>query len=127
MPGPARAGALVYAKNLEQLATFYETLLSMVRLHASDELIVLESPDFQLLLHAIPPHIAATIVITSPPKRREQTPMKLFFSVSSIEEARATAARMGGEVFSEQWQGPGFRVCNACDPEGNIFQVREWD
>jgi predicted enzyme related to lactoylglutathione lyase len=31
----------------------------------------------------------------------------------------------GGEVFTEPWEGPGFRVCNACDPEGNIFQVRE--
>jgi len=28
-------------------------------------------------------------------------------------------------VFSEQWQGPGFVVCNAMDPEGNVFQVRE--
>lgn len=85
----------------------------------------LESPDFQMVVHAIPPHIASTIVISSPPVRREQTAIKLFFTVSSLSEARATAAKLGGEVFSEQWNGPGFRVCNACDPEGNIFQVRE--
>jgi predicted enzyme related to lactoylglutathione lyase len=125
MPGPARAGAVLYAKNVELLAAFYETILSMSRIHASAELMVLESSDFQLIVHAMPPDIASTIVIKSPPVRREQTAVKLFFTVSSLSEARATAARLGGEVFFEQWQGPGFLVCNACDPEGNIFQVRE--
>jgi hypothetical protein len=125
MPGPARAGALLYAKNTESLAGFYETILSMMRLHASPELIVLESPDIQLLIHAIPPHIASSIVIKTPPERREQVALKLFFTVPSLAEARSVAASLGGEVFTEQWEGPGFRVCNACDPEGNIFQVRE--
>jgi len=125
MPGPARAGAVLYAKNVELLASFYETLLPMTRVHASAEIIVSESPDFQLILHAMPPHIASTIVIESPPVRRENTALKLFFTVPSLSEARSTAAGLGGEVFLEEWQGPGFRVCNACDPEGNIFQVRE--
>lgn len=125
MPGPARAGAFLYAKDPERLASFYETLLPMSRAHASTELIVLQSPDIQLVVHAIPQDIASTVVIKSPPERREQTALKLFFTVSSIAEARSTAASLGGEVFSEQWDGPGFRVCNACDPEGNIFQVRE--
>jgi predicted enzyme related to lactoylglutathione lyase len=125
MPGPARAGAVLYAKNIEKLAAFYETLLPMARIHASAELIIVESPDFQLVIHAMPPHIASTVVIESPPVRREQSAVKLFFTVSSLSEARATAAKLGGEVFLEQWQGPGFRVSNACDPEGNIFQVRE--
>jgi catechol 2,3-dioxygenase-like lactoylglutathione lyase family enzyme len=125
MPGPARAGALIYAKDLERLASFYERLLPMARLHTSDELVVLESPDIQLLVHAIPPHIASTVHIESPPRRREQTAIKLFFTVSSIAAARTTASALGGEVYTEQWQGPGFRACNACDPEGNVFQVRE--
>jgi predicted enzyme related to lactoylglutathione lyase len=125
MPGPARAGAVLYAKDLELLASFYETLLPMARVHVSAEIIVSESPDFQLVFHAIPPHIASTLVIESPPVRRENTALKLFFTVSSLAEARSTAVKLGGEVFTEEWLGPGFRVCNACDPEGNIFQVRE--
>ncbi len=124
MPGPARAGALLYAKDIERLAGFYEKLISMVRAHTSSERIVLESPDFQLVVHAMPPHIASTVVIKSPPERRE-TSIKLFFTVSSLSAARLTAAELGGEVFLEEWQGPGFRISNACDPEGNIFQVRE--
>ena len=50
---------------------------------------------------------------------------RLFFTVPSIAAARSVAAALGGEVFTEQWKGPGFTVCNAMDPEGNIFQVRE--
>ncbi|HEU4613995.1 MAG TPA: hypothetical protein VFS15_18000, partial [Kofleriaceae bacterium] len=73
----------------------------------------------------IPAAIAERIVITSPPERREDTALKFFFTVPSIEAARATAVSLGGAVFDERWNGPGFVVCNACDPEGNIFQVRE--
>jgi predicted enzyme related to lactoylglutathione lyase len=125
MPGPARAGLFIYAKDLDRLARFYESLLGMARLHATDELVVLESQQIQLVVHRIPPHIAAGIVIGSPPVRRENTALKFFFTVPSLSEARAAAAQLGGEVMSEQWQGPGFLVCNAMDPEGNVFQVRE--
>lgn len=125
MPGPARAGLFVYAKDAERVATFYAAVAGMVRLHETDELIVLESADIQLLVHRIPAAIAARIVIASPPERRENSALKFFFTLASIEAARATATRLGGDVFDERWSGPGFVVCNACDPEGNIFQVRE--
>jgi predicted enzyme related to lactoylglutathione lyase len=125
MPGPARAGLFVYAKDAERLATFYASVAGMVRLHATDELIVLDSADIQLLVHRIPAAIAAGIEITSPPQRREDTALKFFFTVPSIEAAKATATRLGGDVSGERWNGPGFVVCNAYDPEGNIFQVRE--
>ncbi|MBL8540010.1 MAG: glyoxalase/bleomycin resistance/dioxygenase family protein, partial [Betaproteobacteria bacterium] len=109
-----------------RLAQFYEAVVGFRRLHESAELIVLQSPDIQLLVHAIPPHIAKDIVIASPPERREKTALKFFFSVPSLSRAREIAAGLGGEVFSENWQGPGFVVCNAMDPEGNVFQVREF-
>src|SRR5690348_4095906 len=125
MPGPARAGLFVYAKDAERLATFYASVAGMVRLHQTDDLVVLESADIQLLVHRIPAAIATGIEITSPPQRREDTALKFFFTVPSIEVAKATAVRLGGDVFGERWNGPGFVVCNACDPEGNIFQVRE--
>ncbi len=125
MPGPARAGGLIYAKNLELLSTFYEALLPMSKIHVSTDHVVLESPDFQLIVHAMPPDIAKMVIVKSPPERREQTPIKLFFTIPSISAARSEATKLGGEIFSDHWEGPGFIVCNACDPEGNIFQVRE--
>jgi predicted enzyme related to lactoylglutathione lyase len=126
MSGPARAGLFVYAKDLERLAKFYETIASMARLHSTADLIVLESPDFQLLVHRIPTHIAEGIVITSPPQRRENSALKFFFSVKSIAATSTAAAELGGVVFPEEWAGPGFLVRNACDPEGNVFQIREF-
>lgn len=125
MTGPAPAGLFVYAKTLATMAAFYETLLAMTRLHASDDLVVLQSPEIQLVLHAIPRHIADAIVIDVPPQPREDAALKFFFTVSSLDAARAMAPGLGGVVMAEGWRGAGFIACNACDPEGNLFQLRE--
>jgi len=97
----------------------------MKQIHTKPELIVLQSPDMQLVIHAIPAHLAETFEITSPPQPREETAIKLFFTVPSIEGAREVAAGLGGGVHGEVWQGQGFAACNAMDPEGNVFQIRE--
>lgn len=125
MPGPARAGLFIYAKDLSRLAKFYESFLGMTRAHATPDLVVLRSPDIQLTLHAMPPAIAASITISDPPAKRDNTALKFFFTVPSLAQAQDLAPSLGGEVLQEQWRGPGFTVCNAVDPEGNIFQVRE--
>ena len=125
MAGPASAGVFIYAKYLRPLATFYQRVLGMEERHASPEHIVLSSSHLQLVVHAIPEAIAAGIHLSVPPARREDAAIKFFHGVPSIQDARATAASLGGEVFAEQWSGPGFTVCNAMDPEGNVFQVRE--
>jgi predicted enzyme related to lactoylglutathione lyase len=125
MSGPARAGLFIYAKDLPRLAGFYESLLGMSRVHSAPGLVVLRSADIQLTLHAIPQSIAASIYMASPPAKRDNAALKFFFTVPGIAEAAARAPAIGGEVLPEQWQGPGFRACNAVDPEGNIFQLRE--
>jgi predicted enzyme related to lactoylglutathione lyase len=125
MPGPARAGLFVYAKHKETLVRFYEAVAGMTRLKETPELTVLESPDIQLLVHQIPAAIADSIAISTPPARREDTALKFFFTVPSLDDARKRAAELGGEVWNENWAGTGFTVCNAMDPEGNVFQVRE--
>jgi predicted enzyme related to lactoylglutathione lyase len=125
MPGPARAGLFVYAVDAERLARCYQAVAGMRRLHQADGLIVLESPDIQLLVHAIPAPLAAGIVIGSPPRRREDTALKFFFSVPSLAVAGEQLHAHGGELFAERWAGPGFTVANAMDPEGNVFQLRE--
>ncbi|MGH8051153.1 MAG: VOC family protein [Arenimonas sp.] len=125
MSGPSQAGLFIYAKDVERVSHFYESVLGMSHLHGTREMQVLQLQHLQLLVHYIPEHIASTFEITTPPQRREDTALKFFFTVDSIANARRAAAALGGEVFNEQWQGPGFMVCNGCDPEGNIFQVRE--
>jgi predicted enzyme related to lactoylglutathione lyase len=125
MSGPARAGILIYAKHLEALSRFYEQLLDMRVLAADADHRVVENADQQLVLHAIPPYIAAQIEITAPPQPREEQSIKPFFTVASLSAAAAAATELGGFVFGPAWDGPGFRVRNACDPEGNILQLRE--
>jgi hypothetical protein len=135
MPAAVGSGTLIYAKDLALLASFYRVLLSMSEVHASDELVVLRSYDgrsydgrslqCELIVHRIPAHIAETIVVASPPVLREDTAIKPFFSVASFVEAAAHATSMGGGVFGPQYEGPGFRITNAYDPEGNIMQLRE--
>ena len=127
MSGPARAGLFIYAKDSERLARFYELVAKMNRLHARDDLIVLQSPDIQLLIHKIPAPIARNIVIHSPPTRRENVALKFFLTVPNLSEARSIASDQGGEILEETWRGPGLVACNAIDPEGNVFQVRETD
>ncbi len=126
MPAPARAGLFIYAKDTNRLARFYEAIASMRRVTETSELIVLASPDIQLIVHAMPPHIANDVVISEPPERREDTALKFFFTVPSLDASRDQAAALGGEVGRENWRGPGFIVCNAVDPEGNVFQLREF-
>ena len=125
MPGPAQAGLFIYAKDLERVVRFYVGLLGMVRLHTDSDICVLQSPDIQLVIHLIPPAYAANITITVPPKPREDTALKFFVTVPSLAQARALATTLGGSVAEPTWDGPGFRACNAVDPEGNILQVRE--
>ncbi len=125
MPGPARAGAVVYAKDLHAVARFYRELLRARTLHEDSDHVVLQSPDIQLVVHAIPAPIAQSIIIKSPPEPREEQAVKLFFTVPSLAWARSTARAAGGEVDGRVWEGPGFLACNGTDPEGNVVQVRE--
>ncbi|WP_043006419.1 VOC family protein [Comamonas testosteroni] len=125
MPGPAAAGVLIYAKDFQALARFYEKVLDMQRLHEDEHIIVLESAALQLLIHALPAEIAARVQVGRPPQRRADVALKFFVTVPAIAEAASVAQALGGQVFDERWQGPGFAVCNAMDSEGNVFQLRE--
>ncbi|MBS3020038.1 hypothetical protein DJFAAGMI_02792 [Comamonas sp. PE63] len=125
MPGPAAAGVLIYAKDFQALARFYEQVLDMQRLHEDEHIIVLESAALQLLIHALPAEIAARVQVGRPPQCRADVALKFFVTVPAIAEAASVAQALGGQVFDERWQGPGFAVCNAMDCEGNVFQLRE--
>jgi len=126
MPGPARAGGFIYAKELARVAAFYEALLSMRRLQTDPEHCVLESGDMQLVVHAIPVAIANTFSISAPPTLREDTALKFFFTVADLRQAGEVATRYGGGILPQLWSGPGFKACNGFDCEGNVYQLREF-
>lgn len=125
MPGPAQAGLFIYAIRLEPMADFYTSLLGMSCLHASEQMVVLQSQDIQLVIHQVPGAIASAVVIESPPRPRDDCALKFFFTVPSIALARSLAQSLGGSVLEQTYPGRGFTACNAVDPEGNLFHLRE--
>lgn len=125
MSGPARTGIFFYAVNLTAVSTFYEQILGAQVLHSDETHSVLQSPDVQLLIHAIPPQYADAIVIEKPPVPRETQAIKPFFTVESLAAAESLVVQLGGVVWGPIWPGPGLRVRNVCDPEGNIVHLRE--
>ncbi len=125
MSASARAGVLFYAKDLTRVSAFYERVLGAKVVHADDTHRVLRSPDAQLIVHAIPPHIASRIVIATPPVPREEQAIKPFFTVSSLADAEVIAEQLGGRVVGPVWPGPNMKVRNVCDPEGNVIHLRE--
>ena len=58
-----KSGLVIYAKDLRRVAAFYAGLLGIAPAHADDVFVTLELPGLQLVVHQIPPHIAAGIVI----------------------------------------------------------------
>jgi predicted enzyme related to lactoylglutathione lyase len=122
-----KPGAVVYAKDIGRIAKFYEKVALLTVTHADDDHIVLESGAIELVVHAIPKEIAESISIAEPPLVREETPIKLFFPIPSLADARKMAAAMGGQLSPSQreWEAEGFRACDGYDPEGNVVQFRQ--
>lgn len=120
-----RAGVLFYAKHLATVSTFYEQLIGATVLHADDEHRVLQSPDAQLIIHAIPAAYASAVIIAVPPVPRDEQAIKPFFTVASLAAAELVVTQCGGALYGPVWPGPGMTVRNVCDPEGNIVHLRE--
>ncbi len=126
---PLKAAAVLYAKDIKRVSTFYAEVAELTIMHSEADHVILESVSFQLTVVAIPEKFAASFEIASPPIRREDTAIKLVFFISNIASARAIAARLGGELNSieREWEFMGYRVCDGHDPEGNVIQLREVD
>lgn len=125
---PHHGGAVIYAKELKRLADFYERVVGMRVCHIAKDHVMLESGAFQLVILQVPPRVAKTITVTVPPTRREDTPIKPVFFVESIARARQIAPECGGMVNAarREWSFDSVTVCDGCDPEGNVFQLRQY-
>ena len=121
------AGAVIYAKEPKRVAAFYEHVANMRVCHADSHYIELESNSFQLVVLQMPKGIAETVIVESPPVRREDGAIKLVLFIQSIAHARASAVQLGGALndSEREWQFQGATVCDGYDPEGNVFQLRQ--
>ena len=122
-----KPSAVVFAKDVAGMARFYGHVAGMEEVYGDKDHVVLDGGHFQLVIHGIPAHIAASIEITRPPQIRDAMPIKICLPVHGIDEARTRAAQLGGHIGAraKEWQARGFTACDGHDPEGNVFQVRE--
>ena len=119
--------AVLFAKDLRTVASFYATALGMNVIASDEHHSRLECHGFELVVHQIPTHIAGSITIERPPKRRVSGAIRLDFPVASIEKSRTAARELGGDidVAPPAWADRDANFFFGYDPEGNQFGARE--
>ena len=117
-------GAVLFAKDLVRIATFYSAVLGLIEANRDEDHILLESPGFQLVVHRIIGGGSTTGDV--PPPRRSSAAFKPVFFVPSISRLRGIAETHGGvvEPADREWAFGGITVCDGMDPEGNVIQFR---
>ncbi len=113
--------AILFAKDFEGMLAFYCNSLGLKLVERQDVSgwAELDAGEARLALHAIPNEIAKGITITSPPRPREENPIKLVFVVPDVEAERARLVSLGVRMSEVRpWGG-----CDGVDPEGNVFQI----
>jgi len=123
----ARTGAVLFARKLDQVATFYSAVLDLDEASRADDHILLESPGFQLVVHRVIGRVPDGDVGGAAPIRRATAAFKPVFFVPSISRLRDVAKAHGGvmEPTDKEWSFNGTAVCDGLDPEGNVIQFRE--
>jgi extradiol dioxygenase family protein len=123
----SRTAAVLFAKRVDHVATFYSNVLGLSETNRDDDHILLESPGFQLVVHRIPGHAITASEVVESPARRAAAAFKPVFFVHNLESVRSIAHAHGGamEPREKEWSFNGILVCDALDPEGNVIQFRE--
>lgn len=124
---PVSWGAVVFVNDASRAAAFYRAITGLPVAHSEEGYVLLGDGAYQLVIHAIPAPIAATIEVTSPPALREDAAFKLFFMVPDLAKARRAAAEHGGAIDppDREWRLREYRVAEGHDPEGNVIQLRQ--
>ena len=119
--------AVLFAKDLDNVATFYSEALGL-RCGRRDEYhAVLQRDGFELIVQQIPRPVSAGIEIAEPPVRREGGAIRLDFPVDSVERSRSLARSLGGGIDETPppWAERDSNFYLGYDPEGNVFGVSE--
>jgi predicted enzyme related to lactoylglutathione lyase len=118
---------VIFAVDVKLVANFYAAVLGLsARPQPGDSMndSRLGNDLEELLIHSIPPRIAKTIVIESPPSPREESAMKPVFDVKSLKDSLEQVSLRGGAVTGRTFTLNGLTRHDIVDPEGNIVQLR---
>jgi predicted enzyme related to lactoylglutathione lyase len=120
-----KSAAVVYVNDLNRMEAFYRACFRMDMIDGAADYCVIESELTTLSLVTVPEHVAANLVLSVPPVRREGVPIKLVFTVPSIDAIRPLVAELGGVLDPPEtrWEFRGTLHCDGVDPEGNVLQL----
>ena len=109
----SRAGAVLFAQDLNRVAKFYSAVLGLVESNGADDHILLESPEFQLVVHGISGRESVESGTTTPSVCRTEAAFKPVFFVPSISRVREVAATYGGAMdpADREWTFHGVHAC----------------
>ena len=115
--------AIIFVKRLETMVSFYGDTLGLVLLKdkSSESWAEFAAGGARLALHAIPAELAEKVVVTDPPRPREETPIKLLFLVDDVAAERTRLLSRGVAMLELRAWG----ACDGVDPEGNVFQIAQ--
>jgi predicted enzyme related to lactoylglutathione lyase len=115
---------MLYVKDLERMRRFYSDMLGVQPTNRewTDVWATFDTGSAWFALHAIPDELAKKIDLAFPPAPRETGRVKLIFEVKDVESERVRLESLGIQILRRPWQKPG-EVCDAVDPEGNVFQI----
>lgn len=126
MPEYARLmDAVLYVVDLARMVAFYRDGLQLHESASHEGGADLDAAGSHLHLVVVPAQVAADIVLTDPPARREDTAIKLVVSVDDLAAARRRIAEHGGTVdgVDREWEWENTVRVDAVDPEGNVVQL----
>ncbi len=123
----AQQGLVVFAKDKQRVSVFYQQALGLALLESEASHDLLRGNGQEVVVHTIPPQVAAGIQIATPPAPRQETPFKPTFVVASLADVRRAAQATGGHLKPEAaaWRFRGHVVLDGWDPEGNIVQFKQ--
>ena len=116
--------SMLYVKDLARMRGFYGSVLQTPPINTqwTDTWALFDVGGTKFALHAIPAKHAGGIDLSSPPLKRERSPIKLIFAVGDVPAERARLEAMGVTTLQQSSQETG-ESCDCVDPEGNIFQI----
>jgi predicted enzyme related to lactoylglutathione lyase len=116
--------AVSFAKDHRRVSNFYIQVFSARVTREDLEHADLACDGFRLVVQRIPDAIAKAVVLTDPPRRRENAALRLDFTIGDIARSRSDARSLGGAIDDQPppWAA-GVAFYLGYDPEGNVFGI----
>jgi len=123
---PAPSLVVVYAQDLTRVAEFYEHTLSRPVMEQDARFILVGDATVEVAIVQMPEALVAANPLETPPRLREDTPLKPSFLVDDLDRVVGAAAATGGgtKSLAAAWQWRGQLHLDGHDPEGNPVQFR---